>query len=101
MQDFKIAPGPWKVDSGGFVRDSEGYSIAELSFPYAERDERDEVEEPLSRLISNEESRANSGLIAAAPEMLEALIAIQGTSALLWPHIHAIASAAIATAKEV
>ncbi len=88
MLKIKATPGPWTTDDGYiFARD--GYTIASvedikgLSRKYLINKFLSEgcthwaQDSTASRLISEEEAAANATLIAAAPDLVDALIAIR------------------------
>lgn len=55
-------PGPWKYDGEDYIRDNNGTAISQLSH---------------SRRLSLSSAQANYKLMAAAPELLEALIELK------------------------
>lgn len=109
MMTSKHTPGPWMIDVGTrnqqFIRASRanGMRFIARMHPMGSRPayhDGDETEEP------TEEAKANARLIAAAPEMLEALeliVSAQDTGIIAdpagWTKAFDAASAAIAKAN--
>jgi vacuolar-type H+-ATPase subunit C/Vma6 len=75
MKNSKHTPGPWKVETGSRnlrIKASVGRQIASIV-----RHPGDNPEIPMREFIASDIDRANAHLIAAAPEMLEALESIE------------------------
>lgn len=72
--ELKHTPGPWEVNSAGSAKRGEAFKIDEyyVFAPHVQDDTAicSDVIEPVSALPSE----ANARLIAASPEMLEALL---------------------------
>lgn len=60
MNELKVTPGPWGVFKGTMIESKSGVFICDV----------------LGHSTSQEEDEANANLIAAAPELLEALQAM-------------------------
>lgn len=65
MNNSKHTPGPWRFDLDFDVQSVTGYPIAHAKFP----SRSNSIRQPGKKL----EQEANARLIAAAPELLEAL----------------------------
>ena len=80
--EFKGTPGPWTItDSGGSIMDSDQFIIATFSrmailCGWHEKGFEHYSDEGASRDIGTIAAKANAHLIAAAPELLDALIKI-------------------------
>lgn len=62
MDGFKGTPGPWVIDKYGRVIDASGMTIAARGIA--------------NPMVADPESLANSKLVSAAPELLEALMSM-------------------------
>ncbi|MEQ5030341.1 hypothetical protein ABN085_02445 [Morganella morganii] len=80
--EFKGTPGPWIItDSGGSIMDSDQFIIATshrlaVLCRWYEKGFEHFSDEGASKDIGTIAAKANANLIAAAPEMLDALIKI-------------------------
>lgn len=79
MNEFKGTPGPWFVE---LFSDSRTPTGSMLSIQTVEQLEEEEHDDPSIAGIwnSTEEHKANAALIAAAPELLEALIRLSDSA---------------------
>lgn len=74
MSEVKHTPGPWTINTAGSAKAGQSFKITEI-YVYAPNTQDDtaicaEIINP----VTQEPSEANARLIAAAPELLEALI---------------------------
>jgi len=79
MIEFKGTKGKWKVMDSEFVTDEEGFSIANIDWPYqinvmwGEKGASHWNVKGFHREITDKEMNANALLISKAPEMLDLL----------------------------
>lgn len=81
--EFKGTPGPWEItDSGGSIMDSDQFIIADsrrlaILCGWYEKGFEHFSDEGASKDIGTIAAKANANLMAAAPDLLEALIELR------------------------
>lgn len=98
MKRFKGTKGKWRANELS-VYDEKGFEVAEMPYPYRIKENWDKIANHWGEKkgvtcvdVSDEETIANAQLIATAPELLEALIAmidiVDSTSGLTGWHMN-------------